>query len=154
MVDEQNIPIVDEQVVTPVTDKQVVIPKEQIDIRLEEQPIDASTVAPMQASRRTKGEYYFNPYTVITIYDRSFWDLWIQKMFRNIGSMKCQFLWAFFWTVIYGMFIGKDSTGANYISPTLGLGFLSGGFITLVTAKLAVKTSLFESPSDPLDSDN
>jgi len=115
---------------------------------------DARVIGPIvEQPPKGVGDTY-NPYSKISIYDRSFWDLWIQKVFRNFSSMKCQFLWAFFWTVIYGMFIGEDINGTHYISPTLGLGFLSGGFITLITARLAVKTSLFESPTDPLDSDS
>lgn len=92
-------------------------------------------------------------YKTISIFDRSFWDLWVQKILRNFASMKCQFIWGIFWLVCYGMFHCKDKVGDFVISPTLGLGFLSGGFIALLGAKLAVKTSLFESPTDPLDSD-
>jgi hypothetical protein len=140
--------MVDDNIVNPnISDEQL------NDVPLVIQP-DKPVVVPTRPLVKKLDEIVFNPYPKITIFDRSFWDLWIQKIFRNLASMKCQFLWAFFWTVIYGMYIGTDKTGVNYISPTLGLGFLSGGFITLVTAKLAVKTSLFESPSDPLDSDN
>jgi len=134
---------------------------------VDEQIIDPNTAAPQDNTTLMVPQGYsviqssgksavdaFNPYNVISIYDKSFWDLWVQKIFRNLSSMKCQFLWAFFWTIIYGMFIGVDKTGNYFINPTLGLGFLSGGFITLVTARLAVRTSLFESPNDPLDSDN
>ena len=88
-------------------------------------------------------------YTHISIFNRSFWDLWLQKIFRNIASVKYQFLVAFFYLVSYGMFHGEEPL----ISPTLGLGFLSGGFITLVTSRLAIRTSLFEGKSDPNEFD-
>jgi len=88
------------------------------------------------------------PYTIISVFNRSFWDLWIQKIFRNISSIKYQFMVAFFWLVSYGMFVEKNPDGTPFISATSGLAFLSGGFITLVTSKLLVRTSLFEDDSD------
>lgn len=92
-------------------------------------------------------------YKTISIFDKSFWDLWIQKVLRNLSSMKCQLIWGIFWFIYYGMYHCKDRMGDFVISPTIGLSFLSGGFIAILGAKLVVKTSLFESSTDPLDSD-
>lgn len=82
-------------------------------------------------------------YKKITIFDRSFWDLWIQKLLRNFASIKYQFMVAFYWLVIYGMFIEKNADGTPFIGATAGLAFLGGGFITLVTSRIVVRTSLF-----------
>ncbi len=94
-----------------------------------------------------------NQYDKITIFDRSFWDLWIQKLLRNTASIKYQFMVAFFWLVTYGMFIAENADGTSFISATAGLAFLSGGFITLVTSRLVVRTSLFTPPEGNVDTD-
>lgn len=82
-------------------------------------------------------------YEHISILDRSFWDLWIQKLLRNVASIKYQFMLAFFALIVYGMFIEKTKDGEPFITATAGLAFLGGGFITLVTSRIAVRTSLF-----------
>jgi len=86
-----------------------------------------------------------SPYNKISILNRSFWDLWLQKIFRNIASVKYQFMVAFFWLVVYGMFVEKTAKGEPFISATVGLAFLGGGFISLVTSRLMMRSSLFES---------
>lgn len=83
----------------------------------------------------------------ISIFNRTFIDLWAQKMMRNTASVKYQFMVAFFVVVVYGMFAYKDTDGSTFISAVEGLSFLSGGFITLVTSRLVIRTSLFE-PKD------
>ena len=50
---------------------------------------------------------------------------------------------AFFVVIVVGMFYVKAS-GLPLISPTLGLGFLGGGFVTLATARLYMRTKLTE----------
>ena len=95
-------------------------------------------------------------YEKITIFDRSFWDLWVQKLLRNMASVKYQFMIAFFYIIVHGMFIAKNAVGEPMIGVTEGLAFLSGGFITLATSRLIVRTSLFEDKNDPtqkLDTD-
>jgi len=95
-------------------------------------------------------------YDKISIFDKSFWDLWVQKLLRNLASVKYQFMLAFFYIVVHGMFIAKDAAGEPLIGVTEGLAFLSGGFITLATSRLVVRTSLFEDHIDPrqkLDTD-
>lgn len=56
----------------------------------------------------------------ITIFGKSFWDLWFQKMLRNIASVKYQFMVAFFAIVTYGMLFAKNANGEFVISPTEG----------------------------------
>lgn len=84
------------------------------------------------------------PYMKITIFDRSFWDLWTQKILRNFASVKYQFMVFFFWLVVYGMFFEKNNEGVSFISSTEGLTFLGGGFITLAVSRIVLRTSLFE----------
>ena len=86
-----------------------------------------------------------------SIFNRTFWDLWIQKMFRNIASVKYQWLLFLYVPVIYGMFDGKWVTLTNgaiqwsaKISPTTGLSFLGGGFITLALGRIVARTKLTE----------
>jgi len=94
-----------------------------------------------------------NPYEKVSISNRSFWDLWIQKMLRNVASVKYQWLLFLYVPVIWGMFHIRPDTGEPWISATLGLGFLGGGFITLATSRLVARTSLTEPPDSQLDTD-
>jgi hypothetical protein len=93
-------------------------------------------------------------YDKVTIYDRSFWDLWIQKLLRNMASIKYQFMVAFYWLILYGMFFETNADGTPFIGATAGLAFLGGSFITLVTSRIVVRTSLFPpSEGGTLDTD-
>ena len=83
------------------------------------------------------------PYTKVSIFDRSFWDLWFQKILRNVASVKYQWLLLLYIPIIWGMF-HTNAKGEVWISATLGLGFLGGGFITLATSRIVARTSLFE----------
>lgn len=83
-------------------------------------------------------------YETISVFNKSFWDLWAQKMLRNVASIKYQFMIAFFWVIVYGMYYKKGPDGDYLIGTVEGLGFLGGGFISLATARLAARTSLFE----------
>jgi len=91
---------------------------------------------------------------------KKFWRLWIQKILRNIASVKYQWLLFLYVPVIYGMLNGKwinnDTMWIPYISPALGLGFLGGGFVTLAISRIYVKTQLNgETDYDShLDTDN
>ncbi|GAG26140.1 unnamed protein product [marine sediment metagenome] len=80
----------------------------------------------------------------ITVFGLSFLDLWIQKMFRNVASAKYQFMAAMFIIITYGMFNVNDHTHAPWISATLGLSFLGGGFITFATSRIYMNTKLRE----------
>ena len=89
-----------------------------------------------------------NPYDKVTITNISFWDLWIQKIFRNLASVKYQWLLFLYIPVIYGMFHMTPAVGSAasepWISATLGLSFLGGGFITLATSRMITRTKLTE----------
>lgn len=89
-------------------------------------------------------------YEKITIFNRSFWDLWIQKIFRNIASVKYQFMVAFLVIVVAGMFYVQID-GEPLISATLGLSFLGGGFISLASARIYIRTKLREDVSEEPD---
>lgn len=85
-----------------------------------------------------------------------FWALWFQKILRNIASVKYQWLLLLYIPVIWGMFhIPAGSTsGEPWISATVGLSFLGGGFVTLATTRIIARTRLVESSDDgTLDTD-
>lgn len=91
----------------------------------------------------------------ITFFGKNFWDIWLQKIFRNFASMKFQWLLFLYIPVIYGMFnapIESATEFVPYISASLGLTFLGGGFITLATSRIIARTKLTES-NDSLDCD-
>jgi hypothetical protein len=92
----------------------------------------------------------------LSVAKSNFWDLWAQKMFRNLASMKFQWMTILCVIVVYGMYF-KTVPGATppvpYISAELGLGFLGGGFITLATSRIIAKTKLTESSNGDLDTD-
>ena len=94
-----------------------------------------------------------NPYEKVTMWDRSFWDLWLQKIFRNFASVKYQFMIAFFTVIVYGMFFGENDKGAPLLSMVEGLAFMGGGFITLVTSRIAMRSSLFAPSDTGMDTD-
>lgn len=82
----------------------------------------------------------------LSILDRSFWDLWVQKIFRNLASMKFQWLLLLYIPTIWGMFhtIPGITPPKPWISETVGLGFLGGGFVTLALGRIYAKTKLKE----------
>lgn len=73
------------------------------------------------------------------------------KLLRNAASIKYQFLIAFFVLIVYGMFNICEATNLPWISATSGLAFLSGGFLTLATARIISRTKLTE--NEELDTD-
>lgn len=81
----------------------------------------------------------------LSFFKLNFWDLWLQKIFRNFASVKYQWLSILCVIVTYGMFNEGLTEGQPWISATLGLGFLGGGFITLALGRLMARTSLKES---------
>jgi hypothetical protein len=85
----------------------------------------------------------------------SFWDLWVQKMFRNVASMKFQWMVILCAIVVYGMFNMRPGTDplTPWISAELGLGFLGGGFITLATSRIIARTKLTEPSNGELDTE-
>lgn len=81
-----------------------------------------------------------------SILNASFWDIWVQKILRNVASMKFQWLLLLYVPTIIGMFktVPGITPPAPYISATVGLGFLGGGFVTLATSRIIAKTKLKE----------
>ncbi len=92
--------------------------------------------------RRANG--YTPPNDNISIYNGTFWDLLVQKIFRNLASMKYQVLLLLYTITVYGMFFASDG---RTISTTAGMAFLGGGFVTLATSRIIANTSLFEGRS-------
>jgi len=82
----------------------------------------------------------------------AFWKLWVQKIFRNVASMKFQWLLLLYVPTIYGMFEGKwiSNIWVAKIPATLGLSFLGGGFVTLALGRIYSQTKLKED-IDPID---
>lgn len=90
----------------------------------------------------------------ITFFGKSFWDLWLQKIFRNLASVKYQWLVLMYIPVIWGMFHIPPGAKEPWISATAGLTFLGGGFVTLATSRIIARTKLTENPNDKdLDTD-
>jgi len=92
----------------------------------------------------------------VTICNKTFWDLWVQKIFRNLASMKFQWLLLLYVPVIWGMFhiIPNTTPPAPWIPAATGLGFLGGGFVTLALGRIYAKTKLKENGNSvELDTD-
>lgn len=77
----------------------------------------------------------------LSIFGLRYWDLWLQKFFNNISSMKFIILAGSTIPVFYGMFTGHWTivngvqTFVSIIPATLGMGYLGLGFVTLATSR-------------------
>jgi hypothetical protein len=80
----------------------------------------------------------------ITFFGKSFWDLWLMKIFRNLASVKYQWLVLLYVPTIWGMFNIRPGSTEPWVSATAGLTFLGGGFVTLATARIIARTKLTE----------
>jgi hypothetical protein len=80
----------------------------------------------------------------LSVFNRTFWNLWLMKLFRNIASVKYQWLLFLYIPTIWGMFHINEKTNAPWISSMEGLAFLGGGFLTLATSRLIAQSSLIE----------
>ena len=91
----------------------------------------------------------------LSIFKSNFWDLWVQKLLRNVASMKFQWLVILYVPVVWGMFNMNEAVKplAPWISAELGLGFLGGGFITLATSRIIARTKLTNGTGDDMDTD-
>jgi len=87
----------------------------------------------------------------VSFFDDTFWDLWLQKIYRNFASMKFQWLLLLYIPIIWGMFHINPDTKLPWISEVAGLAFLGGGFLTLATSRMIAKTKLKE--TDELNTD-
>ena len=96
---------------------------------------------------------------IVSAFDRNFWDLWLQKLLRNVASVKYQWLFFLYILVVYGIFDGvwvgegESLRWVSKISPIVGLSFLGGGFVTLAGTRLIAKTSLTDCDSDDMNTD-
>ena len=97
----------------------------------------------------------------ISFFNRTFWDLWFQKIFRNFASVKYQWLFLLYWPVIKGMLYDGhwvNNIWVPKIGVVEGLSFLGGGFITLAVSRLIARTKLTEDTDgnneNSLDTDN
>jgi hypothetical protein len=89
----------------------------------------------------------------VSFFKLNFWDLWLQKVFRNFASMKFQLLILLYIPVIWGMFNFKPGTKEVWISAAVGLGFLGGGYVTLATSRYLSRTGLVEKNGKKFDTD-
>lgn len=80
----------------------------------------------------------------LSFFNRTFIDLWLQKIFRNIASVKYQWLLFLYIPVIYGMFHCPEGSKEPWISAKEGLTFLGGAFVTLATSRIIARTKLTE----------
>ena len=53
----------------------------------------------------------------VTVFGRTFWDLWLQKIFRNLASMKFQWMLLLYVPVVWGMFNCPGSTTEPWVPP-------------------------------------
>jgi hypothetical protein len=85
----------------------------------------------------------------ISIFGKSFWDLWLQKIFRNFASLKFQMLILLYIPVVYGMFTGEwvNHQWVGKIPASVGLAFLGGGYVTLALGRVYAQTRL-QDPGD------
>ncbi len=91
----------------------------------------------------------------LSIFKSNFWDVWIQKLLRNVASVKFQWLLFLYIPTIWGMFHMQPeiTPPTPWISASLGLTFLGGGFITLATSRIIARTKLTEDTNGELDTD-
>jgi len=83
----------------------------------------------------------------LSFFGKRFWDLWLQKIFRNFASMKFQWMVMLYIPTIWGMFHIKNATDP-WISATTGLTFLGGGFVTLAVSRIIARTKLTENGNE------
>lgn len=91
----------------------------------------------------------------LSAFSKTFVDLWLMKIFRNIASMKFQWLLLLYIPTIWGMFnlIPNAPVPTPWISATVGLSFMGGGFITLATSRIIARTKLTNGTNGDLDTE-
>jgi len=80
----------------------------------------------------------------VSFFNRTFWDLWFQKIFRNFASVKYQWLTILYIPTVWGMFHMPPGSKEPWISATIGFTFLGGGFVTLAITRIIARTKLSE----------
>lgn len=95
----------------------------------------------------------------LSFFGKKFWDLWLQKVFRNVASVKYQWLVYMaiptFWAMFTGQWYQPIDAAPTFIpllDHTIGYTFLGGGFVTLATTRIIARTKLVESKEE-LDTD-
>jgi hypothetical protein len=96
----------------------------------------------------------------LSVFNGTFWDLWVQKIFRNIASVKYQWLLYMaiptFWAMFNGKWYCPPDAAPSFIpmlNHTIGYTFLGGGFITLAVSRIVARTKLTEDDVQVLDTD-
>lgn len=84
----------------------------------------------------------------LTFFGNRFWSLWLMKVFRNFASMKFMLLILMYIPIVWGMFNLVPETNTPWISSTLGVSFLGGGFVTMTGARIIANTSLVNGNKD------
>jgi hypothetical protein len=80
----------------------------------------------------------------LSFWKAKFWDLILMKLFRNFASVKYQWMVLLYIPVIWGMFHISPKGTEPWISSTVGLSFLSGGYVTLALGRIYIQTRLTE----------
>jgi len=78
---------------------------------------------------------------------KTFINLWVRKLLRNISSMKYQILIAIYIAMVIGMFSGHWTENGKWeakIPPAYACTLLGGGFVTLAGTRLYARTKLTE----------
>jgi len=84
----------------------------------------------------------------LSFFKKNFWDFFFMKLFRNIASVKYQWLLFMYIPVVWGMFHFPPGSKQPWVSATTGLTFLAGGFVTLATSRIIARTKLTENSDD------
>lgn len=93
----------------------------------------------------------------LTFFSWRFFDLVLQKLVRNITSLKMQVLLMMYVLVFWGVFDGKWINGEWHSKIPAGgaLVLLGGGYVTLALGRIYAKTKLHENGNgnNELDTD-
>ncbi len=91
----------------------------------------------------------------LSAFSKTFIDLWLMKIFRNIASMKFQWLLLLYIPTIWGMFnlIPGAKEPTPWVSPDVGFGFLGAGFLMLATSRIIARTKLTNGTNGDLDTE-
>lgn len=91
----------------------------------------------------------------LNFFGKIFFNLWLRKIFRNIASMKFQWLLLLYIPTIWGMFnlIPGVKEPTPWISADVGLGFLGAGFVVLATSRIIARTKLTNGTNGDLDTE-
>ena len=91
--------------------------------------------------------------TELSVFEKKFWDLVLQKLVRNLASVKYQWLLLLYIPTIHGMFTIKPGTNDSWVSATVGFTLLGGGFITLALGRIIANTNLVDKSDTDFNTD-